>query len=409
MNRKKSVQKGLIAGARSEMEKTMKELGIYIHIPFCERKCLYCDFLSGCGSDLDKEQYVEALIKDIVNTSHIAKDYIVKTIYMGGGTPSVLSPLFTERIMKTVYDNYNIDENVEATIEINPKTADYFKLKRYISCGFNRLSIGLQSSNNEELKLLGRIHTFEEFLQTYDEAMRAGFDDISVDVMSAIPGQSISSYENTLKKVIMLRPKHISSYSLIVEENTPFYEMYGENGENQNLLVGEDDERKMYYLTKELLGKAGYERYEISNYSKPGYESRHNTNYWLRKEYLGFGASAASYINNERYTSICDVDEYVKYVNSQKNGMDYEIPKSESFILSKDNRVEESIFLGLRMINGISLKEFEEEFGFDIQAIYGNVIKKYVDMGYMELSEGVLRLTEDGIDVSNTIFADFIK
>ena len=189
----------------------MKELGIYIHIPFCERKCLYCDFLSGCGSDIEKEQYVNAVIKDIERTSKSVRDYVIKTIYMGGGTPSVLSPSYTERIMNAVYRNYNIDNECEKTIEVNPKTVDYFKLKRYISIGFNRISIGLQSANNEELKTLGRIHTFEDFLQTYDEAIRVGFDNISIDVMSAIPRQSISSYENTLKKVIRLRPKHISS------------------------------------------------------------------------------------------------------------------------------------------------------------------------------------------------------
>ena len=385
----------------------MRELGIYIHIPFCERKCLYCDFLSGCGSDIDKEQYVDALIKDIVKTAVKAKDCLVKTIYMGGGTPSVLSPIQTENIMKAVYGNYNIDENCEITIEVNPKPADYFKLRRYINCGFNRLSMGLQSANNEELKMLGRMHTFEDFIQTYDEAIRAGFDNISVDIMSAIPGQSLASYENTLKKVIMLRPKHISSYSLIVEEGTPFYVMYGDdNEEGQKLLPDEDTERQMYYLTNKMLKKAGYDRYEISNYSKPGYESKHNKSYWQRKEYLGFGASASSYINGERYTSICNVDEYVKYVNSQVGG--YVEPKYESYELTRNNKMEESIFLGLRMIEGITIKAFEEEFGCDINAVYGDVIRKYVDLGYMELSYGILKLTEAGIDVSNTIFSDFI-
>lgn len=391
------------------MRFSVKELGIYIHIPFCERKCLYCDFLSGCGSDIEKEQYVKALVKDIERTSENVGAHVVKTIYMGGGTPSVISPTYTERIMHAVYNNYNVDKDCEITIEVNPKTVDYFKLKRYISIGFNRLSIGLQSTNNEELEVLGRIHTFEDFLQTYDEAMRAGFDNISVDVMSAIPGQSISSYESTLKKIIMLRPKHISSYSLIIEEGTPYFDMYGkENGERLLKLPDEDTERNMYYLTNELLKKAGYERYEISNYSKPGFESKHNKSYWQRKEYLGFGASAASYIENERYTSICNVEEYIKYINSAKDGEKYISPKSESFVLSKTNKMEESIYLGLRLTKGIKLEDFEKEFGCNILSIYGEIINKYVDLGYMEMSWGVLKLTPAGIDVSNSIFADFL-
>lgn len=387
----------------------MRELGIYIHIPFCERKCLYCDFLSGCGNDFDKEQYVSALLIDIERTAIKAKDCIVKTIYMGGGTPSVLSTIQTEKIMKCIYKNYNIDKNSEITIEVNPKTADYIKFKKYIECGFNRVSMGLQSADNDELKALGRIHTFEEFLYTYEEAMRAGFHNINVDVMSAIPGQSLKSYEKTLKKVVSLRPNHISSYSLIIEEGTPFYKLYGEGAlESSKKLPDEDTERKMYYLTNDILKKSGYERYEISNYSKPGYESKHNTSYWLRKEYLGFGASASSYIDGERYTTVTDVDEYIKGVNSWKGEGEYSAPKVESYILSKHNRMEESIFLGLRMTKGIDVNEFQKEFGFDIQGIYGDVIRKYIDMGYMELSCGILRLTKEGIDVSNSIFADFI-
>lgn len=388
----------------------MRELGIYIHIPFCERKCLYCDFLSGCGSDIDKEQYVKALIADIERTAIKAKDCRIKTIYMGGGTPSVLSTIHTENIMSCIYKNYNIAKDCEVTIEVNPKTADYYKFKKYIQCGFNRLSMGLQSADNKELQALGRIHTFEDFVNTYEEAVRAGFDNISIDVMSAIPGQSLKSYENTLKKVIMLRPKHISSYSLIIEEGTPFYKMYGEGciGENKDSIPDEETERKMYYLTSEILKKAGYNRYEISNYSKPGYESKHNTSYWLRKEYLGFGASASSYIDGERYTTVCDVDEYIKGVNEWKGTRQYIVPKTESYNLSKVNRIEESIFLGLRMTKGIALMEFEKEFGCSIHAIYGDIIRKYVDLGYMELSCGILKLTEAGIDVSNTIFCDFI-
>ncbi len=387
----------------------MRELGIYIHIPFCERKCLYCDFLSGPSKEWEREQYVKALIKDIELTGDMIKDRTVKTIYIGGGTPSVLSPLDIEEIMNTVFNSFKVDIAYEATVEVNPNSIDYFKLNMYKKCGINRLSMGLQSADNEELKLLGRLHTYEEFLMAYGNALKAGFENINIDVMSAIPGQTIKSYESTLKKVMRLRPKHISSYSLIIEEGTPFFEYYGKNSDVRKMLPDEETERNMYYMTKNLLQTGGYERYEISNYAREGAYSIHNTNYWLRKEYLGFGVGAASYFENERYNSIGNIEEYIKYVNKYDNeDKEYVIPKVGNMVLSKNNRMEESIFLGLRLTKGFKVEEFKKEFGHDIMGVYKNQISKYVKLGFMELREGVLKLTDEGIDVSNSIFADFM-
>ena len=296
-----------------------KELEIYIHIPFCVRKCAYCDFLSGPAAPEEQKAYVQALIKEIRAAACYRSRYEVTTIFFGGGTPSLLAGEQLDEIMRTIKESFPIREDAEITMEMNPGTANREKLKAYRQAGINRLSIGLQSANNQELKILGRIHTFETFLETYQMAREEGFDNINVDLMSALPGQTETSYEETVQKVLTLAPEHISSYSLIIEEGTPFFEWYGK-GETGNMpeLPDEDTERCMYRRTKELLEEAGYYRYEVSNYALPGKECRHNIGYWERKDYLGFGIGAASLLEENRFSNVRDRSVYVQALSNTK-------------------------------------------------------------------------------------------
>ncbi len=420
--------------------------GIYIHIPFCKQKCLYCDFVSAKGCDRDMELYEEALLKEIESTEI---DEPVDSVFLGGGTPSVYKVEYIEEILKIIFRKYNIDKDIaEITIEVNPGTVDYDKLKRYRAAGINRISIGLQSADNEELKLLGRIHTYEKFVETYTEARRAGFNNINIDLMSAIPYQTVNSFMETLKKVVKLNPEHISAYSLIIEEGTPFYNKYGENGELSDAIPSEETDREMYHMTKTFLKENGYERYEISNYSKKGYECKHNIKYWSRDNYYGFGVAAASLVNNLRYSNISDRDKYIDILLRRKldrtdieginNTNIYEI-RDEISEVNKDEQIEEFMFLGLRKMEGISLKEFERVSGKTLREEYGEIpdrliseglceeviregskdvkdILKYVDKniskemcGGIKDNEEYFRLTERGIDISNSVFVEFMK
>jgi oxygen-independent coproporphyrinogen-3 oxidase len=282
--------------------------GIYIHIPFCVRKCLYCDFVSRTGSKEDMQRYHRALINEIELT--VVKE-TVDSIFFGGGTPSVYPVEYIEEIIDKLKCRCDVRENSEITIECNPGTLNMDKLYRYRQAGINRISIGLQSCNNEELKKLGRIHTYEEFEHSFIMARDAGFNNINIDIMSAIPDQTIASYKETLHKVVSLRPQHISAYSLIIEEGTPFFSEYGKGSKNENKLPDEDTDREMYHLTKAYLKENGYERYEISNYARSEKECKHNIKYWNRDNYYGFGVSAASLVDNVRYTNISDIINYV--------------------------------------------------------------------------------------------------
>ncbi len=272
----------------------------------------------------------------------------------------------------------------EITIEMNPGTVDKEKLRTYREVGINRLSIGLQSALDEELKKLGRIHTFEEFLDTYKLAREAGFHNINIDLMSAIPGQTVESYEYTLRTVAEIKPEHISAYSLIIEEGTPFYERYGQ-AQHQEELPGEEDERRMYQMTKEILAQYGYERYEISNYAKKGYACRHNLGYWERAEYLGIGRGASSLMDNQRW-----------------------IQGEEREEIDRQGQMEELMFLGLRKMEGVSCAAFEKAFGCTIESVYDEVIQRMKEMGLMEDADGYLRLTERGIDLSNYVMSEFL-
>lgn len=390
-------------------------LSIYIHIPFCKRKCLYCDFLSAPACEQERESYVEALLREIPSMAGKCREYKVISVFFGGGTPSLLSAEQMERVMNAVKKNYNLMHDAEISMECNPATATFDTLRAYKESGINRLSIGLQSANEEELKALGRIHDYKQFLQTYEDARRAGFTNINVDLMSALPGQTLASYEETLQKVIALSPEHISAYSLIIEEGTPFYERYGENRVNeggQNMectalyphLPDEDTERQMYHRTGEILERAGYQRYEISNYAKEGYECRHNLTYWTGIDYIGFGIGAASYFRGYRYKNISDIRSYQQVSFMPEADMWHE----EIELLSEKDLMEEFMFLGLRLKKGISEQEFKDKFGKNVGEVYQRVLSRLTEEGVLEQKNGRIYLSEKGTDVANYVMAEFL-
>lgn len=383
-----------------------KELELYIHIPFCVRKCVYCDFISGPQDEETIEKYVSSLLDEIrAHTSNkkLASEYNVATVFLGGGTPSILNISQIKRIFEVIKNTFAVIEDAEITIEANPGTVTREKLETYRACGINRISFGLQSTNNEELKLLGRIHTYEEFLESFHLARECGFDNINVDLISAIPKQTLASWEETLQKVIALQPEHISAYSLIVEDGTPFAKVYGEGCPGEKDLPEEEEERSIYYRTEELLKEAGYHRYEISNYAKAGKECRHNLGYWERKEYLGIGLGAASLIDNTRFSNTSDLQRYIKYAKHPDQ------IQEDIQVLSTQEQMEEFMFLGLRKIEGISEKAFKKSFGISIDEVYGIQLKKLITEELLKRIDGRIMLTRRGIDVSNYAFAEFLN
>lgn len=364
----------------------MKPLELYIHIPFCIRKCAYCDFLSGPADVRTQENYIKRLLEEIRQSEKLSAEYEIATVFFGGGTPSILKGEQICRILGQLKRQFRFREDAEITIEANPGTVDKEKLCLYRETGINRLSFGLQSSDNEELKLLGRIHTWEQFLESYQLARKAGFENINIDLMSALPGQTAESYRTTLGRVLLLEPEHISAYSLIVEEGTPFYEKYGAHPE---YLPSEDEERQMYYDTGEILHDHGYERYEISNYAKPGYECRHNLGYWERADYKGYGLGAASLLENVRFSNQADLQEYLagNFKGSEER-------------LTEQAIREEYFFLGLRKTEGVDLGIYREH--------YGKLIEKLQMQQLLREKNGKIYLTEKGIDVSNYVLAQFL-
>ena len=369
-------------------------LELYVHIPFCVRKCQYCDFLSGPSDEETKDRYIEALLKEIRAAEH-TEDYEIVSVFIGGGTPSALKAEAIASIMRTLREKFLFCEDAEVTIEANPGTVDLEKLTIYRNVGINRLSLGLQSTDAEELKLLGRIQSYEEFLKSYEWAREAGFSNINIDLMFAIPGQTGEAWRQHLYQVAELNPEHISAYSLIIEEGTPFAE--------QNLdLPDEDTEYQMYEDTAEILERYGYRQYEISNYAKQGYMCRHNAGYWQRLEYLGFGLGASSLYGGMRFSNTHQMQEYL--TDSRKP----EQIRKDVTVLSRNEQIEEFMFLGLRMTEGISEKKFEENFNVRLMDIYGDILQKYEETGFMEHIETKWRLTRKGIHVSNHILADFL-
>ena len=400
-----------------------RDISIYVHIPFCERKCLYCDFLSfGAGKD-QIDSYFDALLKEIKTASKIYKDRVVQTVFFGGGTPSFPEGKKICDTLRAIKTEFTLSPECEVSIEVNPASAIYDKLVSFKEAGFNRLSIGAQSLNDEELKKLGRLHDSRMFFETFENARRARFDNINIDVMSALPDQSLSSYMETLRKVVELGPEHISAYSLIIEDGTPFYDM-------DLKLPDEDTDRAMYHETKRYLKEQGYHRYEISNYARDvsaenagdgsfygTYECAHNKVYWQRGNYLGLGLGAASMVDNVRWSNTREFRRYVEfYLN---NGTKDKMAVRENFEeLSPKSQMEEFMFLGLRLIQGVSISEFRQLFSQDITDVYGDVIERYVKSGHLEIvsesdpdhdtNQAFLRLTDAGLDVSNTIMADFL-
>ena len=369
-------------------------LELYVHIPFCVRKCQYCDFLSGPSDEETKDRYIEALLKEIRAAEH-TEDYEIVSVFIGGGTPSALKAEAIASIMRTLQEQFFFCEDAEVTIEANPGTVDLEKLTIYRNVGINRLSLGLQSTDAEELKLLGRIHSYEEFLKSYEWAREAGFSNINIDLMFAIPGQTGEAWRQHLYQVAELNPEHISAYSLIIEEGTPFAE--------QNLdLPDEDTEYQMYEDTAEILERYGYRQYEISNYAKQGYMCRHNAGYWQRREYLGFGLGASSLYRGMRFLNTRRMQEYLKESRNPDQ------IRQDVTVLSRNERIEDFMFLGLRMTEGISEKKFEENFDVRLMDVYGDILQKYEETGFMEHIETKWRLTRKGIHVSNHILADFL-
>lgn len=366
---------------------------LYIHIPFCVRKCDYCDFLSAPGNEEAKTSYTEALLREIEAVKTEKRK--VSSIFVGGGTPSVLSPSLMGDIFEKIHKSFSVAPDAEITIEANPGTLSKEKLFLYRNVGINRLSLGLQSPEAAELKSLGRIHTYEEFLESFSLAREAGFQNINVDLMCALPEQTYEGWVRNLRTVAALHPEHISAYSLIIEEGTPF-------AKRKLNLPDEDTEYRMYEDTAGILREYGYEQYEISNYAKEGLACQHNVGYWKRKEYLGLGLGAASLWGNQRFSNTPDFSLYLN-----NSGFPEKI-RGDRETLSLEAEMSEFMFLGLRMTKGVSKAEFLEGFGVPIESVYGNVLDKYKSVGLLEEKEGRIFLTRAGIHVSNGVMAEFL-
>lgn len=376
-----------------------KDLGLYIHIPFCIKKCDYCDFLSWKSTEEEREDYVQALEKEIRSYREFAREYRVSTVFFGGGTPSVLTGEQTERILGAVREVFQMEKEPEITLEMNPGTGEMKKLVQYRKMGINRLSIGLQSVKNENLKLLGRIHTYEEFLESCKWAREAGFDNISADLISSLPGQTLDEWKKELEILIETPLEHISVYQLIIEEGTEFYKRYGNREE---LLPDEETSREIYLWTGEFLKSRGFEQYEISNYARPSRQSRHNLRYWERKDYLGLGLGAASMVHNIRMSNTRD---WKKYMENCENPKKF---REDVEFLELPRQMEEFMFLGLRNTRGVSRKEFRRNFGRDLELVYEKALNKHLENGMLKTSGDRIYLSEEGILVSNQVLSDFL-
>ena len=388
----------------------MKDIGIYIHIPFCMQKCYYCDFISYSDKSELIEEYIKWLNVEIEEVGKGIKldfenglndNVKVKTIYIGGGTPSYIDSKFIVSIINNIRKNYILDEEPEITIEVNPGTVNEEKLENYRKVGINRLSIGLQEANNCHLKTIGRIHTYEEFIETYNIAKAVGFENINADLIIGLPNQTIEDIQNSIEKLLSLDLKHISVYSLILEENTKLETLVDEG----KLKLPEDDlERKMYWLVKNKLEEAGFVHYEISNFAKKGYESKHILDCWNQKEYMGFGVSSHSYTDDARFSNIDNIEEYI---NNFKNGQDI-----DNLIFhekqNKESKMKEYMLLGLRKIEGVKISEFKNKFFENPIFWYKDEINKLVKDGLLEIDGDNIKLTDKGIDLANLVWEEFV-
>lgn len=378
----------------------MEELGIYIHIPFCKQKCFYCDFCSFANKNEMQEKYVETVINEIKNITHKEK-YTVTTIYLGGGTPSILNPEYIKNILQEIKSSFKILDDAEITIEINPGTVNEEKLKRYKEYGINRLSIGLQSANDKILKNIGRIHDYKQFEETFFFARKCGFKNINVDLMIGLPTQAIEDVKQTLEKIIQKNPEHISVYSLIIEERTTIEKLINEN---KLQLPDEETERIMYWTVVNELKENGYNQYEISNFSKKTYESKHNTNCWKQKQYIGLGTSAHSYLNKKRYSNTNNIEEYIKNIQESNISKNITIHEEQT----EESTMNEYMLLGLRMIQGININEFKQKFKIDPTIKYKEILEKLQKENLIQITKTSIKLTKQGIDFGNIVWEEFI-
>ena len=375
-------------------------LGLYIHIPFCVSKCKYCDFNSYKLNLEKKRKYLKALQKEMEFYKEEVVGKNIETIFIGGGTPSILNENEIKFLFDEIKNNFNIKKDAEITMECNPGTLTLEKLKVMKDCGVNRLSIGLQAVQNQHLNYIGRIHTYEEFEKNYKQAKEVGFENINIDLMYALPNQSREDWMESLEKVVKLKPTHISAYSLILEEGTELFNMYERK---EFKLLDEDTDIEMYKYTINYLKSNGYDQYEISNYAKKGYECKHNILYWKCKNYVGLGASASGFLNKTRYNNVCGLDEYEEIIYSGKKPLEWEEK------LSIKDEIEESIFLGLRMNEGIKFEDFLEKYNFNFKEEYKNEINKLKNMELIQVNDEFMALTQKGREISNSVFVEFIK
>ena len=384
-------------------------LELYIHIPFCEKKCNYCDFCSFVSSEETINDYMKVLNQEIISKAFIAQNKTITSIYIGGGTPSILNSNHIFNILSNIHNFYKTSNNIEISIELNPHSTLQFKLQNYYSFGINRLSFGVQSTNDNELKALGRLHNYYDFLKCYDDAIHIGFKNINADIMKGIPLQTAESYKNTLKQVMKLNLKHLSIYDLIIEKSTQFYDLYKSN---KLELPSEEELSIMDDATKELTEYYRYNRYEISNYAKDNMLCLHNLGYWSDISYLGFGLNSSSYIYDTRLKNPTKITQYL-HLDYQKYGESDNIDDnkryySEITTLSENDMMSEYIYLGMRKINGIYAKNFYEKFNKRLEDVFKKPLEKYLNLGLILYSEGRYYLSDRGLDISNDIFADFI-
>ena len=381
----------------------MKSIGIYIHIPFCKQKCKYCDFTSFSCMEDKYDEYFKYLQQEISEKSEeLCNEKIeIDTIYIGGGTPSIVPAEYIESIIKLISVKFNVSKNAEITIEVNPGTVDKEKLEKYINIGINRISIGLQATNDNLLKMLGRIHTYNEFEKVFEDARKVGFKNINVDLMIGLPNQTIDDVQESLEKIIKKSPEHISVYSLIVEEDTKMFELI-ESGKLE--LPSEELEREMYWKVKNILQESGYIHYEISNFAKKGYESKHNSNCWKQHFYLGFGVAAHSYYDGMRYSNITDINRYIENYRSGESIYNVVFHEKQS----KEQMMKEYMLLGLRKIDGVKISEFKEKFVDNPLYIFREQLNKLVEQDLIEVSENNIYLTDRGLDLANVVWMEFV-
>lgn len=377
----------------------MESIALYIHVPFCERKCNYCDFSSYSGKNHLIDEYIEALKKEIILYKNTLNNYKVNTVFFGGGTPSILTGKQINEIMNLLVKYFNIDDKAEISMEANPGTLSYDKLKAYYESGVNRLSIGLQACQKELLKTLGRIHSFEDYTKNLEDARKVGFLNINTDLMFSLPGQSFKDWEKTLEQIVSLDIPHISAYGLIVEEETPFYNWV----ENKKIILPDEEiELKMYHHTINYLKEKGYEHYEISNFAKPEFQCKHNLIYWHNKPYIGLGSGAHSYFNKKRFSNVKGIEEYINLLSQNKAPLDDEI------ILSTKDEISETMFLGLRTTKGVSVEDFIQRFNTSPFEVYNEEFNKLRKQGLLCWDEKYIKLTSKGIDISNVVFQEML-